>query len=81
MTIVMTEKDLQDLNGATFDAFIESGRYALSYTESCKQFGKATIDMLISHGLLENKSGKNSKKKYYISEIVTGLTILKNKTR
>ena len=47
MTIVMTEKDLQELNSATFDAFIESGKYALSYTESCKQFGKATIDMLI----------------------------------
>ena len=76
MTIVMTEKDLQEMNKATFDAFIESGKYALSYTESCRQFGRATIDMIISQGLLENRAGKKSKKKYYISEIITAITIL-----
>jgi len=77
----MTEKDLQELNRATFDAFIESGSYALTRSEADKQFGATVIDTLLSMGILENSGNAKGKKRYYISDIVSGITIIKNKTR
>lgn len=76
--ILITAKDLQELNRATFDAFIESGKYSLTYNEASKHFGRTQIDLMISLNIIENRSTSKCKKRYYISDLVAGLAILKN---
>lgn len=76
MTIELTIPDLQAMNRATFDAFIESNRYALTYQQASEQFGRAKIDLLVNNGLLENRGSYKAKKRYYISDIVAGIETL-----
>ena len=77
MTVELTIPDLQAMNRATFDAFIESNRYALTYQQASEQFGRAKIDLLVNNGLLENRGTYKAKKGYYIMDIVSGLEIFK----
>lgn len=55
-TLVITTDDLRELNKAIFDAFIQSGQYALSKSQAYKQFGKVNIEILITNKLLRNTS-------------------------
>lgn len=76
-TIVMTSDDLQSLNKATFDAFIESGKYALTYNQACEQFGRAQINTLITNKLLKNTSELLGKKRYVLSDIIAAQVAFK----
>lgn len=69
-SLVITSDDLKDMNKATFDAFIQSGKYAVTLTEAYKQFGKAHIDILITNKLLKNSGELPGKHKYLISDII-----------
>lgn len=77
MQITLTENDLRELNMATFDAYIKSGKYALTYVQASEQFGRANIDLLLSNKLLEDKGSYKAKKRFYITDIVAGLEILR----
>lgn len=77
MQITLTENDLRELNMATFDAYIKSGKYALTYVQASEQFGRANIDLLLSNKLLEDKGSYKAKKRFYIPDIVAGLEILR----
>lgn len=80
--MTFTAKDIQELNRATFDAFIESGKYSLTYNEASEHFGRTQIDLMISLNLIENRSTSKCKRRYYISDLVTALAILKtNETK
>lgn len=79
MTIQLTFRQLAELNKATFKAFIESGNYALTYTDACKQFGRTNIDLLLSNKLLHDTSELIGRKRYLISDIASAFLILKNK--
>ena len=79
MTIQLTFSQLAELNKATFNAFIESGSYAFTYTNACKQFGRVNIDLLISNKLLKDTSDLLGKRRYLISDIIAGFQILNNK--
>lgn len=70
ISLVMTSDDLKDMNKATFDAFIQSGNYALSKTEAYKQFGKVHIDTLITNKLLKDSSELPGKCKFLLSDII-----------
>lgn len=76
-TIVMTDTDLKEMNKATFDAFIQSGKYAFTYTQACEQFGKAQIDILIANKLLKDTSELMGKKRYILSDIIAAQTAFK----
>lgn len=69
-SLVITSEDLKNLNKATFDAFIQSGKYAVTLSEAYKQFGKAHIDLLITNKLLKNVGELPGKHKYLISDIL-----------
>lgn len=75
MNLVITLDDIRKLNRATFDAFIESGNYALSKKQAYKQFGKAQIDLLITNKLLKDTSEFPSRCKYLISDIISAFHI------
>ena len=47
MNLAITLNDLQKINKATFDAFLESGKYAYSKSEAYKVFGKSQVELLI----------------------------------
>ena len=78
MTIQLTFNEIAELNKATLNAFLECGEYALTYTNACKQFGRTSIDLLLSNKLLHNTSDLIGKKRYLISDIVTAFSIFKN---
>lgn len=77
MTIVMTETDIKEMNKATFEAFIESGKYAFTYNQACEQFGRRQIDLLIANKLLTNTSELIGKKRYLLSDIIAAQIALK----
>jgi len=67
---------MKAINRATFDAFIDSGRYALSKRQAYEQFGKTAIDLLISNKLLkEGKILNGQKQRFLISDIISGIKI------
>lgn len=76
-TIVMTPDDIKSLNKATFDAFLESGKYAFTYNQACEQFGRRQIDMMLNNGLLKNTNSLIGKRRFLISDIITASEILK----
>lgn len=78
MTIQLTFNELAELNKATFNAFIEAGEYALTYSRACEQFGRTSIDLLLSNKLLKDTSDLIGKKRYLISDIVTAFSIFKS---
>lgn len=75
MTINLNIEELKEINKKTFEAFIESGRYAFTKAEAYKQFGRKQIDTLITNGLLENESELPGKHKYLLSDIITAFHI------
>lgn len=77
MTIIMTETDIKEMNKATFDAFIESGQYAFTYNQACKQFGRRQIDTFVTNKLLKDTSELLGKKRYLLSDIIAAQTAWK----
>lgn len=74
-SLVITSDDLKDMNKATFEAFIQSGNYALSKTEAYKQFGKILIDTLITNKLLKDTSELPGKCKFILSDIIAATKV------
>jgi hypothetical protein len=74
-SLVITSNDLKEMNRATFDAFIQSGNYALSKTEAYRQFGKVHIEMLITNKLLKDKSELPGKCKFLLSDIIAATKV------
>lgn len=76
-SLVITSEDLKNLNKATFDAFIQSGKYTLTLVEAYSQFGKPLINTLITNKLLHNMnrqtSGRGAKHRYLISDIIAAI--------
>lgn len=48
MQIILTESDLRELNMATFDAYIKSQKYALTYVQASAQFGVMSFTRMLS---------------------------------
>ena len=78
MNLVITPNDIQKINKATFDAFLESGKYAYSKAEAYKVFGKVQIDLLITNKLLEDTSDLPGKCRYLLSDIIAAFHIWNN---
>lgn len=76
-SLVITSEDLKNLNRATFEAFIQSGKYTLTLVEAYSQFGKPLINSLITNKLLHNMniqtSGRGAKHRYLISDIIAAI--------
>ena len=70
MTIALTTENLREMNKATFDAFVQSGKYAFSYNQACEQFGRVNIDILVNNKLLVNTSDILGKKRFLLSDII-----------
>lgn len=68
-------QDIQDVNKATFDAFIESGNYALSYRKACEQFGRDMINALTANKLLIDRSATRGKRRFLISDIISAMAV------
>ncbi|MFT3994384.1 MAG: hypothetical protein QM660_08755 [Dysgonomonas sp.] len=75
MNLVITPNDLQKINKATFDAFLESGKYAYSKAEAYKVFGKNQIELLITNKLLKNTSELPGKCRFLLSDIIVAFHI------
>lgn len=75
MNLVITTTDLQKINKATFDAFLESGKYAYSKTDACSVFGKAQIELLITNKLLEDTSELPGKRRFLLSDIIVAFHV------
>ncbi len=68
MNLVITPEDLQKINKATFNAFIESGKYAYTKNDAYTVFGKSQIELLITNKLLKDTSDLPGKCRYLLSE-------------
>jgi hypothetical protein len=70
---------LKQVNRASFDAFIETGKYALSKRQAYEQFGKSTIELLITNRLLSDaKMIEGTKCRFILSDVIAALTVFKN---
>ena len=81
MNLVVTIEDLQDINKATFEAFLETGRYAFSKRGANEQFGRVLMDKIIEEKLLTNKSRLPGKAKYLLSDIIAAINLLEKKEK
>lgn len=67
---------IKDVNKATFEAFIQTGQYALSLRGAYKQFGKTTIEYLITNGYLKKpKVIRGGKCRFLLSDIIVALQL------
>ena len=78
MSITLEIDQLQQIISAAQRAFLETGNYTLTRREADRQFGRTTINMLITNKLLKDTRDKKiakSKCRFLVSDIIMAIEL------
>lgn len=81
ITVTLTIDQIQAISLANQRAFIETGKYYLTKTESEEQFGRPLIELLLTNRLLKDSrpiKEKRHKCRFLLSDIITAIEIFKS---